>query len=69
MRRSLTGLVVAAVATVVAVPAWALFSVLSSNATGTSSPPGNSGGARTIDATGTTAGVATAAARLTVDPS
>jgi hypothetical protein len=34
VRRSLTVLVVAAVATVVAVPAWALFSVLSTDATG-----------------------------------
>jgi hypothetical protein len=40
----------------------------SSSATQTYTPPGNSGGARTIDATGTTTGVATAAARLTADP-
>ena len=35
----------------------------------TYSAPGNSGAARTIDATGTTTGVATAGARLTADPS
>ncbi len=38
VRRGLTALAVTAVAAVVAVPAWALFSVLSTNASGSPRP-------------------------------